>query len=133
VEQLKLKVSQEHNSVHTSLFHDFIKGNEKKFSNKIYIQGSFDFLRYDHALLLAKIKAEYPESKLIVGAYNDITIVENTKNIPLSTFYERILGLWSLRPVDEVIFDPEFQISVDFVKRYEIDHVIKCDGLDVET
>lgn len=68
VSNLKQRLMKEHNSIHMTLFHEFIKGKaDKKFEGTLYIQSSFDFLRFDHANLLARIHNLYPNHKIVVG------------------------------------------------------------------
>lgn len=50
----------------------------------------------------------------------------------MTTYYERILSLLSLKYVDDVIFDVELKITKEFLLRYDITTVIRNDSLDRE-
>jgi len=72
---------------------------------RIYCDGVYDLFHLGHMQQLESIKANYPDSYLIVGVCNDEEVTRH-KRVPIQSFDERSRTIRHCRWVDEVIEGP---------------------------
>ena len=89
----------------------------------IYIDGIFDLFHAGHLETLLNIKKKWPSCKLIVGVINDQD-AKTYKRIPIIGENNRYFMLISCIYVDEVIKDAPLNLTIDFLKKHNIDLVV---------
>jgi cytidyltransferase-like protein len=91
----------------------------------IYIDMVGDLFHYGHinALQVCKTYGDY----LIVGIHNDKT-VESYKRTPIMNMNERIRIIESCKYVDKIIGDAPLKVTLDYIKKHNIDFVCVPDN-----
>jgi ethanolamine-phosphate cytidylyltransferase len=121
-------ILQHKNKFYHSLnnFRSFRPETSIKEGKVVYLSGSFDLLTPENVDLLEKSKklGDY----LIIGLYNDETIKnEKGEHYPILDMIGRALNLFSLKWVDDIIFDAPVEITEKFLNDNKIDIVVKYD------
>merc|ERR1712195_262701 len=92
-------------------------------SKVVYINGGWDMFHAGHANILEKAKelGDY----LLVGIYND-AIVNHFRGgtHPVLNLNERVLSVLACKYVDDVIIDPPYKITAEFIKQMNITAVV---------
>jgi ethanolamine-phosphate cytidylyltransferase len=92
----------------------------------VYISGSFDLLTPENVDVLEKARnlGDY----LVVGLFSD-ELIRNEKgeDFPILDMNGRALNLFSLKFVDDLIFEAPAQITQKFINDNKIDLVVKAD------
>ena len=90
---------------------------------RVYIDGIFDLFHRGHLESLKKAKNTYENSILIVGIISD-EVAKDYKRKPVICHKDRIEIIKSINIVDEVIINPPLIVTLDFVKKNNIDLVV---------
>ena len=90
---------------------------------RIYIDGIFDLFHRGHLDVLRKAKEFRKNTTLIVGIISD-SDATHYKRKPIYNEEDRYLIINSIKYVDEVIFAPPLKLTIDFIKKYQIDLVL---------
>jgi len=93
---------------------------------RVYIDGVFDLFHRGHLESLIKSKNVYnspEETILIVGVVSDIDC-ESYKRVPIINEYDRLEIIKNIKLVDEVIFPCPLVVTMDFIKKNNIDLVV---------
>ena len=103
---------------------------------RVYIDGVFDLFHRGHLESLIKSKNVYndPENTiLIVGVVSDKDC-ESYKRLPIINEEDRLEIIKNIKLVNEVIFPCPLIVTMDFIKKYNIDLVVHgfCNDADRE-
>lgn len=90
---------------------------------RVYIDGIFDLFHRGHLESLKKAKNTYENSYLIVGVISD-EIAKDYKREPVINHQDRLEIIKNINIVDKVIDDPPLVVTLDFIKKYNIDMVV---------
>jgi cytidyltransferase-like protein len=93
---------------------------------RVYIDGVFDLFHRGHLESLIQSKNVYnspEETILIVGVVSDIDC-ESYKRVPIINEYDRLEIIKNIKLVDEVIFPCPLVVTMDFIKKNNIDLVV---------
>ncbi|CEF71138.1 Cytidyltransferase-like domain and Rossmann-like alpha/beta/alpha sandwich fold domain-containing protein [Strongyloides ratti] len=90
---------------------------------KIYADGVFDLFHIGHAKLFEQIKKMVPNCILIVGVVTDEDSYKNKGSYPIMNHLERCEVVRSCKFVDELIMNPPFYPTIEFINHHEIDIV----------
>ena len=86
----------------------------------ILTYGTFDTLHYGHVALLRRAKELYPDTTLIVGLSTDeFNKIKGKKSF--HTFAERKQMLESIKYVDKIIEENNWEQKTDDVQKYNVD------------
>jgi ethanolamine-phosphate cytidylyltransferase len=89
----------------------------------VYIDGTFDLCHGGH--IEAFEAAKKLGTFLLVGIHRDDDVNKmKGRNYPIMNLHERILGVLSVRLVDEVVMGAPVQISADMIKSFNISVVV---------
>ena len=95
---------------------------------RIYADIVGDLFHRGHVEFFKKLKNLYGDSYLIIGVLSDKD-VEKYKRKPIFSLEDRSEIIRSCRYVDEVIIDPPFYITEDFLKKHNINIVAHGDDM----
>uniref|UniRef100_A0A0K0EYZ7 choline-phosphate cytidylyltransferase n=1 Tax=Strongyloides venezuelensis TaxID=75913 RepID=A0A0K0EYZ7_STRVS len=95
---------------------------------KIYADGVFDLFHIGHAKLFEQIKKIIPNSILYVGVVKDEDSFKNKGVYPVMNYPERCEVVRCCRHVDELIMDPPFYPTIEFIDNLNIDIVAHDDN-----
>ncbi|EUD67776.1 ethanolamine-phosphate cytidylyltransferase [Plasmodium inui San Antonio 1] len=116
--------------VTASQLYQFMESHEKKTKKKVvYVDGSFDIFHIGHLKILenAKKLGDY----LIVGMHSDEVVRRmKGKYFPVVSLLERTLNVLAMKVVDDVVIGAPWLISESFIKRFQIDVVIRGTVVD---
>lgn len=93
---------------------------------RVYIDGVFDLFHRGHLESLKKAKEVLDDKEntiLIVGVVSDFDC-ESYKRKPIINEYDRVEIIKQIKYVDEVIFPCPLNVSMDFIKKHNIDLVV---------
>ncbi|ETB62609.1 hypothetical protein YYC_00322 [Plasmodium yoelii 17X] len=103
----------------------FMEKHEKKKHHKVvYVDGSFDMFHLGHLKIIenAKKLGDY----LLVGIYSDETVRKLKGNhFPITSVLERTLTVLAMKGVDDVVICAPWVITESFIKRFQIDTVVR--------
>ncbi len=124
-ENFKNVLQKDNQFYHNMLnFINFSVHKRKKQGQIVYVSGSFDMINPGHVKFLKK--AYEMGDYLIIGVFSNKTIQSNKgKNYPILDLNSRCLNLMSLKYFDDIIFDPPFEITQNFLKFNNIDIVVE--------
>ncbi|GAB67592.1 cytidyltransferase domain containing protein [Plasmodium cynomolgi strain B] len=116
--------------VTASQLYQFMESHEKKTKKKVvYVDGSFDIFHIGHLKILenAKKLGDY----LIVGMHSDEVVRRmKGKYFPVVSLLERTLNVLAMKVVDDVVIGAPWLISESFIKRFQIDIVVRGTVVD---
>ncbi|KMZ85336.1 cytidyltransferase domain-containing protein [Plasmodium vivax Brazil I] len=122
---LKHALSKNKCYVTASQLYQFMESHEKKTKKKVvYVDGSFDIFHIGHLKILenAKKLGDY----LIVGMHSDEVVRRmKGKYFPVVSLLERTLNVLAMKVVDDVVIGAPWLISESFIKRFQIDIVVR--------
>ncbi|CEF64045.1 Cytidyltransferase-like domain and Rossmann-like alpha/beta/alpha sandwich fold domain-containing protein [Strongyloides ratti] len=95
---------------------------------RVYADGVFDLFHIGHAKLFKQIKKLLPNCILIAGVVKDEDTFINKGCYPIMNHHERCEIIRSCKFVDEVIVNPPFNPTLQFVNEHKID-VVAHDNL----
>ncbi|ANQ09954.1 Ethanolamine-phosphate cytidylyltransferase [Plasmodium coatneyi] len=127
---LKHALSKNKCYVTASQLYQFMGSHEKKGKKKVvYVDGSFDIFHIGHLKILenAKKLGDY----LIVGMHSDEVVRRmKGKHFPVVSLLERTLNVLAMKVVDDVVIGAPWLISESFIKRFQIDVVVRGTVVD---
>ncbi|CAA9989857.1 ethanolamine-phosphate cytidylyltransferase, putative [Plasmodium knowlesi strain H] len=127
---LKHALSKNKCYVTASQLYQFMGNHEKKNKKKVvYVDGSFDIFHIGHLKILenAKKLGDY----LIVGMHSDEVVRKmKGKYFPVVSLLERTLNVLAMKVVDDVVIGAPWLISESFIKRFQIDVVVRGTVVD---
>lgn len=97
---------------------------KKKHHKVVYVDGSFDMFHLGHLKIIenAKKLGDY----LLVGIYSDETVRKLKGNhFPITSVLERTLTVLAMKGVDDVVICAPWVITEGFIKRFQIDTVVR--------
>jgi len=89
----------------------------------VYMSGVFDLFHFGHMESIHKVRALYPNSKLVVGVHSDEDIV-SYKRKPVMSMAERVRTIEASRLVDKVIPNAPLLETEAFYLENDIDVTI---------
>lgn len=98
---------------------------------RIYTDIVGDLFHYGHINLLKTLKEEF-DGTVVVGVMSD-EVVKSYKRIPVLNLQERVQLISSCKYVDEIIPAAEAPITIDFIKKHNIDLVVRGDDMNQES
>ena len=97
----------------------------------IYTDMCGDLFHFGHVRFLKNCKALFPNTRLIVGVHNDVTI-QNYKRTPVCTHEERVEVVRSCRHVDEVYENAPLIVTPLLLAQLGVDIVVHANGINDE-
>lgn len=86
----------------------------------IYMSGVWDLFHFGHMESINKVKALYPDSKLVIGIYNDEDAT-SYKRKPILSMAERVRTVRASRLVDRIIENAPLLETDAFYLEHDID------------
>jgi choline-phosphate cytidylyltransferase len=102
------------------------EGHDPNNPVRIYADGVFDMFHVGHAKVLEQAKKLFPHVYLIVGVSGDQETIEKKGKLVMNEF-ERCEILKHIRWVDEVICPCPWNITIEFLKKHNIQYVAHDD------
>jgi len=93
---------------------------------RVYIDGVFDLFHRGHLESLLKAKnviEDFDNTYLIVGVVSDKDC-ESYKRTPIIKEEDRVEIVKNIKCVDKVIFPCPLKVTLDFIKKFDIDLVV---------
>jgi len=90
---------------------------------RIYADVVADLFHRGHVEFLKKIKTLYKNTYIIIGIMSDKEVIKY-KRKPIFSADDRAEIMKSCKYVDEIIFEPPFYITENFLKEHNIDLVV---------
>ncbi|KJP86287.1 hypothetical protein AK88_04101 [Plasmodium fragile] len=130
ITSLKHALSKNKCYVTASQLYQFMESQKEKANKKVvYVDGSFDIFHIGHLKILenAKKLGDY----LIVGLHSDEVVRRmKGKHFPVVSLLERTLNVLAMKVVDDVVIGAPWLISESFIKRFQIDVVVRGTVVD---
>ena len=98
----------------------------------IYTDVVCDLFHSGHVLLFKNIKNKYPDSQLYVGLMSD-NDCKIYKREPVYNIEDRLIIIQSIKYVDSVIKNATMPITDEFIKKYDINLVIRGNDISKES
>lgn len=93
---------------------------------RVYCDGVFDLFHYGHAELFKQVKELFNNVYLIVGVMSDDD-TKKYKHKTVMTAKERARSIQHCKWVDEVIIDPPWVTTKEFLEKHAIDYLAHDD------
>ena len=90
---------------------------------RVYADVVADLFHRGHVEFFKKMKLLYENTHVIIGVQSD-EASEKYKRIPIFPSEDRAEIIKSCRYVDEIIFEPPFYITEDFLEKHDINVVV---------
>ncbi|CAD2098231.1 ethanolamine-phosphate cytidylyltransferase, putative [Plasmodium vinckei] len=121
----KVIISKNKGYIAASQIYLFMEKHEKKKHHKVvYVDGSFDMFHLGHLKMIenARKLGDY----LLVGVYSDETVRKlKGSHFPVTSVLERTLTVLAMKGVDDVVICAPWVITESFIKRFQIDTVVR--------
>jgi len=95
---------------------------------RLYADMVSDLFHRGHVEFLKKMRGLYENTYVIIGINSEEDVI-GYKRKPVFSVDDRAEIIRSCRYVDEVIIDPPFYITEDFLNKYNIDVVVHGDDM----
>lgn len=97
----------------------------------VYCAGLFDIIRGAHVDFLEKVKSF--GNYLLVGLYGDeVSTSLWGKKLPILSLTERMMSLYALRVVDEIVLNAPIKLNESFLSRYGVNVVVFPQALEAD-
>ena len=94
-----------------------------KSKKNIFVPMVADLFHWGHVKFLKEIRKKYPKENIIIGLITD-DVCASYKRKPIMNYDERKIVLESCKYVDKVINFSKLEITMDFLKKNNLDLVV---------